>query len=138
LRNNVVPYEPTWLDRDFRKALAKLPPGEQEQRLDQLSQLITRLQVARHPTNDPDLARYHPTGYGSVAKIASGVLVEYRPPYPMRVVALWLAPPTTSLQERTVLLLTVTLGHDHERMKTLIKRHSGDLSRFGKDRRGGT
>jgi hypothetical protein len=59
-----------------------------------------------------------------------GQLIEYRFPGVMRVIACCFessGEPARSL----VLLLTITLDHDHERMKKLIRQNAGEISEEG-------
>lgn len=124
-------FEATWQDRHFRKALEKLRPEERAQRAGQVAALVKALQVCTNPVTDPALQPWRPSSYRGVAQVrGGGQLVEYRFPGIMRVIACCFegsGDPRRSL----VLLLTITLDHDHERMKKLIRQSAGDVSEAG-------
>jgi len=116
-------FEPTWFDRDFRKQFQSLPVREQEERLGELDQLSRALSSCRHPASDPALATWRPTSY-HVHKVEG--LFEYRCKFPMRVIARWIDPSETDA-EGVVLLVAVTLSHDHRRLKEIIERNRADV-----------
>jgi hypothetical protein len=121
----VIPFEPTWLDKHFRKALKALGDAEKEACLSRLSHLIDALKECSHPVQDPQLAPWSPSAYKGVVKIRSGHLAEYRfKGTLMRVIACYF------LDRPEILLLTVTLHHDHDRMKRLLKEHGSSFSAY--------
>jgi len=120
-------FEPTWQDRSFRKALEKLNPREREERASQVAALVKVLQVCSHPVTDPRLQPWRPSSYRGVIQVKGGSLVEYRFPGVMRVIACCFDGSAEALYQGLVLLLTITLDHDHERMKKLIRQSSADI-----------
>jgi len=124
-------FHPTWQDRYFRKAVEKLSPEEREERARQVASLVKILQVCSHPVTDPRLQPWRPSSYRGVAQIKGGLLVEYRFPGVMRVIACCFDGTADPSCQGLVLLLTVTLDHDHERMKKLIRQNVGDIAQDG-------
>lgn len=124
LSRELRPYEPTWLDRQYRKALRVLPPEEQEASKKELGDLLEALQTCQHPQKDPALARWKPTPYSG-----QGVpgLCEYRLGPRARVVARCVDP----APGQPILLVAATLVHDHERIKRLIATHKKRIKRSG-------
>lgn len=124
-------FEPTWQDRHFRKALEKLRAEERKQRAGQVAALVKVLRVCANPVTDPALQAWRPSSYRGVIQLkGGGQLVEYRFPGVMRVIACCFdssGEPRRSL----VLLLTITLEHDHERMKRLLRQNVGEISEEG-------
>jgi hypothetical protein len=115
---SVIPYKPTWLDKNFKKDLEALDSGRRSQCLGDLADLISGLQRCTHPVLDPVLARWRPSPYKGVVKVAPGChLAEYRLTGTMRVIACYF-----DIRE-DILLLTATVRHDHERMKRLLREH---------------
>lgn len=121
----VLPYEPTWLDKHFRKALSQLPVAEQRDCASRLADLVSALKECGHPIKDPRLAQWRPSPYNGVVRIRRGHLAEYRfRGTLMRVIACY-------FDERPELLLvTATLTHDHDRMKRLLKEHGSNLESY--------
>jgi hypothetical protein len=123
----IVPYEPTWLDRVFKKELGSLPAREQDTCIECLAELLAGLKSCKHPIQDPSLQRRHPTSYKGVIHVLGGHLVEYRLTKTMRVIACY-------FEERAdVLLVTATIKHDHERMKRVLRNHGRYLSQYPQD-----
>ncbi|HKI05769.1 MAG TPA: hypothetical protein VKK31_27560 [Thermoanaerobaculia bacterium] len=119
-------FEPLWFDHHFRKDFKKLPKPQQSERLAELARLATDLSQCSHPTHDPRLAAWKPSAY-HVPKIPPGVtLFEYRGKYPLRVIARWIEPSEVD-SEGAVLLVAVTLSHDHKRLKEVIGDHRARL-----------
>jgi hypothetical protein len=103
-----------------------LPQSQQEERLRELAALATALGECSHPTHDQRLAPWRPSAY-HVPKVPSHVrLCEYRCTYPLRVIARWIEP-SEEEPEGAVLLVAVTLSHDHDRLKEVIGRNRSDL-----------
>ena len=125
----VVPFEPTWLDKHFKKAFKKLNARSQRERKAQLIELTEALQNSSHPIQDPKLSRYRRSSYRGVAQIDGGQLVEYRLPGTLRVIVCFFAQGSAAIEEEHVVLMTATLNHDHERMKRLIKQHRREVGR---------
>jgi hypothetical protein len=126
----VYPFEPTWLDKNFRKALKKLRSAEdREQILAQIEALLDALGQCRHPIQDPNLSRWHPTPYRGL-KIPRGNLVEYRFPNLIRVVVCDFPGGVGGSREPTLLLLGVTLHHDHDRLMRLFKQHKKGIGKW--------
>lgn len=122
-------FEPTWQDRSFRKAIEKLNPRERDERAIQVASLVKVLQVCAHPVTDPRLQSWRPSSYRGVIQVKGGYLVEYRFPGVMRVIACCFDGGADAPYQGLVLLLTITLDHDHERMKKLIRQSSADIAR---------
>jgi hypothetical protein len=119
-------FGPLWFDNHFKRELRRLPRPEQESRLQEIADLTHELASCRHPTLDPRLARWRPSAY-RVPKIPSEKrLCEYRCSFPMRVIARWIEPSTED-PEGAVLLVAVTLSHDHERLKEIITKSRSEL-----------
>jgi mRNA-degrading endonuclease RelE of RelBE toxin-antitoxin system len=113
----VVPYEPTWLDKTFQKELNSLNSSEQGKCTRLLAELIDALKSCRHPTQDSNLQKWHPTSYKGVVAIKGGHLAEYRLTGTMRVIAFYFE------DRETILLVVATIKHDHDRMKRLLRDH---------------
>lgn len=124
-------FEPTWQDRYFRKALEKLTLPEREERAQQVADLVKVLQLCAHPVTDPRLQPWRPGSYRGVAQIRGGYLVEYRFPGVMRVIACCFEGVAEPNLQGLILLLTITLDHDHERMKRLIRQSSAEIAKDG-------
>ena len=119
-------FEPLWLDRHFKKDFKRLPKTQQEERLRELADLATALSHCNHPTHDPRLAAWKPSAY-HVPRIPSHIrLCEYRCAYPLRVIARWIEA-SEEEPEGAVLLVAVTLSHDHDRLKEIIAIHRASL-----------
>jgi hypothetical protein len=119
-------FEPLWFDRQFKKDLKKLSKPQQDARLKDLAELIVALSESRHPTHDPRLAAWKPSAY-HVPRVPPSIrLCEYRCAYPMRVIARWIEPSPAD-PEGLVLLVAVTLSHDHDRLKEIIGHHRTSL-----------
>lgn len=116
-----------WEEREFKKALNRLPEVERRERLQQLAELTRALAECTHPTHDPKLQPWKPTAY-HVRKVDSAKikLYEYRCAYPMRIIARWVDPGPEE-PEGAVLLIVGTLSHDHERLKEVIFRNRSAL-----------
>ena len=130
MARQVIPFESTWLnaDRHFAKAFEGLSAEGQKDFQKRLAVFILALQQCSHPVLDPRLASLRPTPYPGVAKISGGQLIEYRLDRSSeRVVACYFE------QRNVVLLVAVTINHDHERIKTLIKKHKSDIGRAGSE-----
>ncbi|HEV2843415.1 MAG TPA: hypothetical protein VG477_01100 [Thermoanaerobaculia bacterium] len=124
-------FQPTWQDRHFRKAVEKLRPEQREERAHQVASLVKVLQICTHPVTDPRLQAWRPSSYRGVIQVQGGQLVEYRFSGVMRVIACCFDSNANPSCQGMVLLLTITLDHDHERMKTLIRQSEGDIARDG-------
>ncbi|HEX4961335.1 MAG TPA: hypothetical protein VF173_10890 [Thermoanaerobaculia bacterium] len=106
-------------------------PREREERASQVASLVKVLQVCSHPVIDPRLQTWRPSAYRGVIQVSKGYLVEYRFPGVMRVIACCFDAIAQASHQGLVLLLTITLDHDHERMKKLIRQSSTDIVRIG-------
>lgn len=92
---------------------------------EELRDLALALADCRHPTHDPALARWQPSAY-HVPKLSGAGLFEYRCRFPMRVIARWVGP-SAAEPEGVVLLVAVTLSHDHRRLRDVLARNRSDL-----------
>ncbi len=114
----------TWKDRQFQKAFNKLDEIGRAAFLAQLEQLYRALETTPHPVSDPKLKQaYDAKPYGGVVSLRGANLVEYSLGPLARVIAKFPASPGTN----AVLLLVVTLSHDHDRLKSLIKQYRSDI-----------
>lgn len=111
-------YKPTWMDRQFAKALKKLDAKQRQKCLQWLELLTKALAVCTHPRNDPRLASFDPSPYDRVIKVKD--LYEYRKGNRVRAVA--------CVRSEWALLLTVTVSHDHERMQRLLQQHRTEIA----------
>jgi hypothetical protein len=118
-------FEPLWFDRDFKKSLSSLSEEQQTGRLEELRELALILAACRHPTHDPALSRWRPSAY-HIPKLSGLSLFEYRCRFPMRVIARWVDP-SAGEPEGAVLLVAVTLSHDHRRLREVLARNRSDL-----------
>ncbi|MDA2924117.1 hypothetical protein MYX65_05585 [Acidobacteria bacterium AH-259-L09] len=121
-RRHTYPFKPTWLDRRFKKSLKKLSPQQQKECLQELDHLIRDLKICKHPKADPILQRWKPGPYKRVIEVSD--IYEYRCGRMMRVIARFLDPAPGG----AVLLLAVTLQHDHRRIQRLMKTHKRGVS----------
>jgi len=112
-------FNPTWEDHHYTKALKKLNPQQQEECFQELEDLIDDLARCKHPKADPILQRWNPGPYQRVIKVRDIYCGQT-----MRVIARFIDPAPGG----EVLLLAVTLNHDHKRMKRLMKKHEGGVS----------
>ncbi|RMH16932.1 MAG: hypothetical protein D6696_17140 [Acidobacteria bacterium] len=110
------------MDREFRKTFSRRPKKERNRIERQLVGLVEALQASDHPILEPALSRYRPSRYAIGSIRGDTRLVEYRLGGTLRVVACFF----DDLPDH-LLLLTVTLHHDHERMKRLIQSHRGSF-----------
>jgi len=86
------------------------------------------------PSHQRNLRRWKPSAYRGVLK--GCLLYEYRCKGLMRVIARFVdANPERGIEE-TFLLLTVTLSHDHERMKRLIKQNRSGITHWPSETQG--
>lgn len=120
----IVLFKPTWLDRYFRKDFGALNDQGKEECTQILGDLMAALRDCKHPVQDPTLQKWRPSPYKGVVKIKSGHLAEYRCPGIMRVIACYFD------DRQEILMVTVTLKHDHERMKRLLREHGGSLPSY--------
>jgi len=116
-------FDPTWKDRAFRKTFEKLSAAERTRQADEITALIELLGRARHPTLDPALQSWRPSAY-RVPGVAG--LFEYRGRNLLRIIAQW-REPTAEEPEGLVLLIAITLDHDHDRLRRLIESNRRDL-----------
>jgi hypothetical protein len=66
-----------------------------------------------------------------VIQVKDAYLVEYRFPGVMRVIACCFDSQADAPHQGLVLLLTITLDHDHDRMKRLIRQSSAAIVQEG-------
>jgi hypothetical protein len=116
-------YPETWLDREFKKAFRKLSAPDRESFETELGDLLEVLQNSRHPMTDPALQRWRPTAYK--VRNQRFQAVEYRLRKLTRVIVGFLPPETGPIE--TLVLLTVTLKHDHPRMQRILEQHRGGI-----------
>jgi hypothetical protein len=120
----LIPYEPTWLDRNFKKEFRSLSDAEQASCEEVLGNFMEDLQKCKHPIQDPILRKWRPSNYRGVVSIKRGHLAEYRLTNTLRVIACY-------FEDREELLLVVaTIRHDHDRMKRLLREHGRYLPNY--------
>jgi len=123
----VLLCKPTWQDRKFKKNFTKLPTREQDEILTELSRLASVLATATHPILDSMIQmRYRPGAYAGVVSLKDAKLVEYRLRGLVRVIAKYPA----RLATDDILLVAVTLDHDHERLKSLLRQHRAAIDEW--------
>jgi hypothetical protein len=113
-------YEPTWFDREFRKAFTRLDLSQQAVFEQQLGDLMEALQACRHPILDAALQRFKPTPYRIALPNPRSKLAEYRLGAKARVIARYVIEEQDVVGDE-ILLIAVTVDHDHERLVTLVK-----------------
>jgi hypothetical protein len=108
----------TWKDRQFQKQFSRLRDAEQAGFLERLALLVELLEVAPHPATEPRLRQsFRAKSYSGVIPLRGAALVEYSLDSLSRVIAKF---PAREGSE-DILLIAVTLSHDHERLKRLIR-----------------
>jgi len=121
-------FEPTWFDRETKKAVRKLSTRDQARFEENLGGLLEALAGCRHPALDPSLARWRPVPYSGVVQLSKGLrLVEYHLTSVSRVIAGY----RESAEVEQVVLLAVTVRHDHARLKRLLQAHRSGISEMG-------
>ncbi len=118
--NRIVRFR-TWADREFRNDYKRLPRKERELCEERLEALIAALASCNHPALDPELWKYRPSSY-RVRRKGEGRLLEYRLPGVLRVIVCYFE------EESVILLVAVTLTHDHTRLRRLIERNQTDFA----------
>jgi len=114
----------TWKDRQFQRAFGKLPQPEQDAFLRDLATLIAALEHTPHPASDPRLKQaFKAKPYGGVVALKGATLIEYSLGRFARVIAKYPA----SQGSTDILLLAVTLDHDHDQLKALIKQYRAEI-----------
>lgn len=116
-------YSETWLDRGFEKALKKLNSREKETLAERLEALLVQLAECRHPISDPHLAAFRPTPYRVHLRNSEARLAEYRLGDRCRVIAAYFE------SRDEILLVAITLEHDHTRLKVLVERFGSSAGR---------
>lgn len=119
MRHRIVPFR-TWADKDFKKDFKKLPEQHKQRCETALEELITALAACSHPTAEATLQRFRPTAY-RVRHKGDGALLEYRLPGTVRVIVCW------HEESATIVLVAITVRHDHDRLQRLIQAHGGSL-----------
>jgi len=126
MARRVYTFPRTWQDKHYKKDLARFNPKQRKKLLENIAGLITALSNCTHPTSDPILQRWDPSPYKRV--IRQGGVYEYRGLGLTRVIARWVEADPDNQLEEAVLLLTVTVKHDHDRMQTLIQSNEHTIS----------
>lgn len=114
----------TWADKDFKKSYKKLSRREKDRYERRVEELIGALSECSHPVSDPALRKFRPTTY-HIAYKGEGALLEYHLPGTGRVIVCWIE------EESRIVLVAVTLNHDHDRLRRLIQKHGPDLGKAG-------
>ena len=122
---NIYTHEPTWLDGQFKKSFKKLSRKDQELCNQRLDELVEALESCNHPALDPALQRWRPSAYRSIAGIA-GNFVEYRFSGTMRVITCYFESEPGQIDDE-ILLIAITLNHDHDRIQRLISGHKASI-----------
>jgi hypothetical protein len=110
----------TWKDPHFQRNFSKLAPFAQEDFLTELEKLRGLLEEAPHPATDPRIRQaFKAKSYGGVVGLRGASLIEYSLGNLIRVIAKYPAREGCS----DILLVAVTLCHDHDRLKRIIKNN---------------
>lgn len=117
----VYPFLPTWEDRRFKKELSRLSVDAREGVLREISTLIEALAECRDPIRDQELRSYKPSPYRAPGLKNEPRLYEYRLSGVKRVIAAWIS------DGEAILMIAVTLSHDHTRLLRLLKQHRSGL-----------
>jgi mRNA-degrading endonuclease RelE of RelBE toxin-antitoxin system len=115
-------FSETWLDRAFEKGLKKLGQREKEALSEKLASLLGILAECRHPITDPGLSAFRPTPYRVSLRNPEARLAEYRLGDRCRVIAAYFH------NHDEILLVAITLDHDHTRLKVLVERFGASSS----------
>lgn len=127
MSRRVLLCKTTWQDRRFKKNFTKLASREQDEILTQLRRLSAVLATAAHPILDSLVQmRYRPGAYDGVVSLKGAKLVEYRLRGLVRVIAKY---PARQGSE-DILLVAITLDHDHERLKSLLRQHRAAIEEW--------
>jgi len=119
----------TWQDRKFEKAFKKLDAKKQRELLEKLADLSSILARVPHPASHPELQKYRPTANDGVAHLkGGGKLLEYR-----LEVSRVIAKHPACAGSDDVLLLAITVDHDHDRLKALIQQHRSEIDGWRED-----
>ncbi len=118
--NRIVRFR-TWADREFRKDYKKLSKKARDLCEQHIEALIWALARCNHPAFDVELKKYRPSSY-RVRQSGAGKLLEYRLPGLLRVIVCYFE------EESVILLVGVTLTHDHERLRRLIERNQTEFA----------
>jgi hypothetical protein len=123
----VRPFLPTWQDKRYVKELKRQSPRDRKAIEKDLAELLATLRGAADLATDPDLARFKPTAYRyrGVPQLRSpgAQLYEYRLHGLTRVIVCHFVSHPAVGGEELVLLLAMTVSHDHERLVRLIREH---------------
>lgn len=127
MARQVRPFLPTWQDRRYGKDLRRQSPRDREAIEKDLAELLGNLRIAADLATDPSLARFKPTAYryrGLPQLRSPGAqLYEYRLHGLTRVIVCHFVSHAAVGGEELVLLLAMTVSHDHERLVRLIREH---------------
>lgn len=132
MSRRVFYFDKTWKDRQFQKDFSGLRPSpkEQDDFLDELKVLIAALENTPHPATDPTLRqKYKAKSYRGVIALKSGNLIEYSLGNLTRVIAKF--PARTGSAD--ILLIVVTIFHEHERIKRLLKLNRSHIENWEED-----
>ncbi len=131
MAREVRPFLPTWEDRRYKKDLERQSPRDREAIQKDLADLIVAIRTATNLAMDPDLARFKPTAYRyrGVPRLRTpgAQLYEYRLHGLTRVVVCHFAAHAAVAGEELVLLVAITVTHDHERLVRVIRAHRSEL-----------
>ncbi len=119
MTRNIRPYEPTWLDKAFRKSYKKLSQKKQDGFMARLKELMEALKICSHPITDATVRRWKPSRYKAGRE--KGYYVEYRFPGATRVIVYFEIAPDQVVGTATMMVATV--NHNHRRMELLIRMH---------------
>ena len=124
---DVYVFDPTWRDRQFSKELAKASEGARSEVDKRLDDLISALKTTPHPASDPKIQQaFRANSYAGVIQLPGSNLIEYRFQEfgnKLRVIAKW----PGCEGDDCVLLLTITISHDHDRMKSLLRLYKSEI-----------
>lgn len=119
-----------WRDRKFQRTFKKLRAAEQAELLAKLADLAKDLATVSHPVVHPVIRqKYRSEAYEGVITLKGSKLVEYRLGRVVRVIAKYPARPDSD----DVLLVAVTLDHDHDRLKALLRQYRSEIQDWNEE-----
>lgn len=120
MSRRVWKHPKTWIDSTTAETFRSWSRPEQQKLFKEIENLRTALKSCTDPLKDPALKRYLPTPYHALIDLDD--IYEYHLSGPTRVVA--------RVKPKWILMLTITLSHDHSLMTMLLKVHQGTISAF--------
>jgi hypothetical protein len=113
-------HEQTWIDSTTKEIFLTWQKPRRQRLYNDIESLTVALKTCADPLTDQSLKRFRPTPYHGVIDLDD--IYEYRLSGPTRVVA--------RIKPKWVLMLSITLCHDHDLVKLLLKVHKDSISGF--------